>query len=68
MLEFTVPDMTCSHCAGTITRAVAAVDPAAVVTVELPVHRVRVEAAAAGADAIESAIRDAGYTPQRQRG
>lgn len=62
MLEYDIQDMTCSHCAGTITRAVAQVDPQARVTIDLPAHRVRVETATPPA-AVEAAIRGAGYTP-----
>lgn len=68
MFEFEVNDMTCGHCVATITRAVQAVDPGATVETDLAAHRVRVEPATAGADAIAGAIRDAGYTPQPAAG
>ncbi len=63
MLAYDVPDMTCGHCAGTITKAVSQVDPHAKVTIDLPAHRVQVESAEAPAAAVEAAIRGAGYTP-----
>jgi copper chaperone len=63
MIEFEVPDMTCSHCAGTLTKAVKALDSGAEVEVLLETHRLRVRSSASRA-AIEAAIRDAGYTPK----
>ncbi|MGS1011291.1 heavy-metal-associated domain-containing protein [Achromobacter anxifer] len=61
-IEFQVADMTCGHCAKTITAAVAQAAPGATVTIDLPTHRVTV-AGADDADKIEDAIRDAGYAP-----
>ncbi|GMV48117.1 MAG: hypothetical protein AMXMBFR66_35150 [Pseudomonadota bacterium] len=63
MIAFEVKDMTCGHCAGTITKALAAVDQGAKVQIDLASHHVRIEPAAAGAQALEDAIREAGYTP-----
>lgn len=63
MIEFRVPDMTCGHCASTITRAVKALDAAAQVEISLEEHRVRVQSAAAK-EALARAIAEAGYTPQ----
>lgn len=62
-IEFQVADMTCGHCAKTITAAVAQAAPGATVTIDLPTHRVTVTGAD-DADTIEDAIRDAGYQPQ----
>ncbi|CAB3640942.1 MULTISPECIES: heavy-metal-associated domain-containing protein [Achromobacter] len=62
-IEFQVADMTCGHCAKTITAAVAQAAPGATVTIDLPTHRVTVTGAD-DADKIEDAIRDAGYQPQ----
>lgn len=62
MIEFQVNDMTCGHCVGAITQAIAAVDAAAKVEVDLPAHRVRIS----GSDRTQQmaeAIREAGYTP-----
>ncbi|WP_447920008.1 heavy-metal-associated domain-containing protein [Achromobacter aegrifaciens] len=61
-IEFQVADMTCGHCAKTITAAVNQAAPGATVTVDLPTHRVTVTGAD-DADKIEDAIRDAGYQP-----
>ncbi len=65
MLEFEVNDMTCGHCAGVITNAVNAIAPTAEVEVDIPTHRVWVNGPS-NADAVESAIRDAGYAPVRK--
>ncbi|HEP9100163.1 TPA: heavy-metal-associated domain-containing protein [Pseudomonas aeruginosa] len=62
MLAFEVNDMTCGHCASTITKAVKAVDPGADVQVDLGRHLVSVSTAA-NAGAVQKAIADAGYTP-----
>ncbi len=62
MLTLHVSDMTCGHCASTITKAVAAVDPAAKVEIDLAAHKVAVDSAKP-AEALVAAIRDAGYTP-----
>ena len=66
MIEFQVNDMTCGHCVGAITKAVAEVDAAAQVEIDLPTHRVRITGTEASAE-LEAAIREAGYTPQRIR-
>lgn len=63
MIEFRVPDMTCGHCASTITKALKALDAAAQVDISLEAHRVRVQSSAAK-EALERAIREAGYNPQ----
>ena len=64
MIEFQVNDMTCGHCVGAITQAVAAVDASAKVEIDLPTHRVKIN----GSDdvaAMQAAIVEAGYTPTR---
>ncbi|HEY9571797.1 MAG TPA: heavy-metal-associated domain-containing protein [Pusillimonas sp.] len=65
MIEFEVKDMTCGHCASTITAAVKQAAPAATVAIDLPSHSVRIDGATDAA-AIEQLIRDAGYTPARR--
>jgi copper chaperone len=64
MITYRVDDMTCGHCVATVTQAVAAVDAAARVQIDLAQHRVDVEPAAATPQQIRQAIEDAGYTPQ----
>ncbi|MFN3885701.1 MAG: heavy-metal-associated domain-containing protein [Aquabacterium sp.] len=63
MLAYRVDDMTCGHCAATITKAIQALDSQARVEIDLAQHRVQVETAQADAEAVRAAIEDAGYTP-----
>jgi copper chaperone len=63
MIELKVPDMTCGHCVGTITKAVKELDASAKIEVSLPEHRVRVDSRASKEDVLRS-IADAGYTPE----
>lgn len=62
MIEIKVPDMTCGHCASTISKAVKEVDPAARLEFSMPEHLVRIETRAAK-DEVVQAIAEAGYTP-----
>lgn len=62
MYPFHVPDMTCGHCAGTITKAVKTADPKATVEIDLSRRLVKVHSALA-TDKVASHIADAGYTP-----
>ncbi|NYT86032.1 heavy-metal-associated domain-containing protein [Pollutimonas harenae] len=64
MLEFEIKDMTCGHCASTITKAVQAIAPGAELDIRLDNHHVQINGAP-DADAIETAIREAGYSPVR---
>lgn len=63
MLNVHVADMTCGHCASTITRAVKAVDREAQVEVDLNAKTVRIESGSADATELLDAIREAGYHP-----
>lgn len=65
MIAFEVKDMTCGHCVGTIRQAIQAADPQAQVSIDLARHQVTVEPAQAGADTLQAAIAEAGYTPVR---
>jgi copper chaperone len=60
MHRYSIPSMTCGHCAGTIDQAVKSVDPQAEVTIDLKARQVSVRSAAAEAD-IAKAIRLAGF-------
>lgn len=60
-VELTVPNMACSACSETITKAVKAIDPAATVQTDLKTKQVNVETQAKEAE-IKQAITDAGYT------
>ena len=62
MYRFNVPDMTCGHCASTITRALKAEDPHASVEISLREHRVDVESALSAGE-LAQCIVAAGYTP-----
>ena len=62
MIQFQVNDMTCGHCAATITKAVKAIDAAARIDIDVATHRVQIESATSR-DALEGAIRSAGYSP-----
>ena len=63
MVTFEVNDMTCGHCIGAITKAVAFVDPGAKVQVDLASHRVQIEPTASSAASLSDAIKAAGFTP-----
>jgi copper chaperone len=63
MISFQVNDMTCGHCASTITKAVKSADKDAKVSIDLARHRVEIEPASADRDELGEAIREAGYTP-----
>jgi copper chaperone len=63
MTVFRVDDMTCGHCAGTITKAVQAVDHGARVEVDLGKRLVNVEPATVDAEVLRETIVAAGYNP-----
>ena len=63
MQVFRVDDMTCGHCASTITKAIKTVDKDARVTIDLAQHLVMVEPTEADAQELNDAITEAGYTP-----
>ena len=59
-LRLTVPDMACSACSDTITKAIKAIDPTATVQADTKTKQVNVETQAPET-AIKQAITDAGY-------
>ncbi|MBL0141548.1 MAG: heavy-metal-associated domain-containing protein [Betaproteobacteria bacterium] len=61
-MEFTVQDMTCGHCAATITEAVKAVDPDGRCEIDVAARRVKV-ASAFSPERIAAAISKAGFSP-----
>lgn len=63
MIEFKVSDMTCGHCASTITKAVKELDAGAKLDISLAEHIVRVDSKASRED-LQHAIAEAGYTPE----
>lgn len=60
-LQLTVPNMACSACSDTITKAIKAIDSAATVQADTKTKQVNVETQAAETS-IKQAIIDAGYT------
>jgi len=60
-LQLTVPNMACSACSDTITKAIQAVDPAANIQADPKTKRVAVETQT-DETAIKQAIAAAGYT------
>ena len=62
MIEFELPDMSCGHCASTVTQACRLVDPAAKVEVDLSSKKVKVESGESRAEFVE-ALTEAGYPP-----
>ena len=60
MLKLKVPDMSCGHCAGVITKAVKSVDANAEVKVDIADKTVSINSSAA-APAVSKAIESAGY-------
>ena len=63
MVVFKVNDMTCGHCASTITRAVKGSDPGAEVRIDIGARRVEIEPKASSAQELLEVIAEAGYTP-----
>lgn len=62
MLTFTLPDMSCGHCTGAISRALKELDPDSVLAFDLAAHRLQVEIAV-GRDEVIEALVEAGYPP-----
>lgn len=60
-LQLTVPNMACSACGDTITKAIKAIDPAATVQADPTTKQVNVETQATEAE-IKQVIVNAGYT------
>jgi copper chaperone len=60
MIKLTIPDMTCSHCAGVVTKAVKSIDSQAKVDVDYATKVVSITSTAPAAD-ISKAIDEAGY-------
>lgn len=60
MLKLNVPDMTCGHCAGVVTKAVKSVDSNAEVAVDLPSRTLTVRSPA-DESSVLNALEAAGY-------
>tara|TARA_R110000850_G_scaffold4235_25_gene19755 strand:- start:3476 stop:3784 length:309 start_codon:yes stop_codon:yes gene_type:complete len=59
-MRLNVENMTCGHCRASVEKAIASVDPAASVTVDLPGRTVDIESQA-DAETLMGAIRAEGY-------
>lgn len=62
MIELNLPDMSCGHCASTVTQTCKLVDPGARVQVDLQSKQVRIESSEERQD-FEEALAEAGYPP-----
>lgn len=59
-MEFKVPDMSCGHCAGVITKTVQALDANATVSIDLPAKKVTLQTTQDRAT-VAAALAEAGY-------
>ena len=59
-MEFNVPDMSCGHCAGVITKTVKSLDASATVSIDLPAKKVTVQTTQDRAT-VAAALAEAGY-------
>ena len=59
-MEFNVPDMSCGHCAGVITKTLKALDASAIVSVDLPLKKVTVQTTQ-DRETVAAALTEAGY-------
>ena len=62
-MEFSIPDMSCGHCAGVITQAVQQLDADAMISIDLPAKKVTVETAH-DRQTVAAALTKAGYPTQ----
>jgi copper chaperone len=62
VIELTVNDMTCGHCASTIARAIKDVDAAGQCEIDIGAKRGRITSGQPAGDFV-TAIQEAGYTP-----
>ena len=59
-MEFNVPDMSCGHCAGVITKAVQQLDADAMISIDLPAKKITVETVH-DRQTVAAALTEAGY-------
>jgi copper chaperone len=64
-MQFHIEDMTCGGCARGVTKAIQSVDPQAEVRADPPTRKVEV-VTSAPREAIEAALREAGFPPSDQ--
>ena len=59
-MEFDIPDMSCGHCAGVITKAIQQLDADAMISIDLPAKKIMVHTAE-DRQTVASALTEAGY-------
>ena len=59
-MEFSIPDMSCGHCAGVITKAVQQLDADAMISIDLPAKKVTIETVH-DRQTVATALTEAGY-------
>ena len=59
-MEFDIPDMSCGHCAGVITKTIKHLDANATLNIDLPAKKVTVQTVKER-QAIAAALAEAGY-------
>ena len=59
-MEFEIPDMSCGHCAGVITKTVQQLDAGATVNIDLPAKKVSVQTTQ-DRQTVADALTEAGY-------
>ena len=59
-MEFDIPDMSCGHCAGVITKTIKQLDANATLNIDLPAKKVTVQTVKER-QAIAAALAEAGY-------
>ena len=60
MITLNVPDMSCGHCAGVITKALKALDPQAVIGYDMHNHQVQIDTLESASKLLQ-AMEQAGY-------
>lgn len=60
MTRLSIPDMSCGHCAGVITKTVKALDPDAQLTFDMAQHAIELQTQVPLAT-VQAALDDAGY-------
>ena len=59
-MEFEIPDMSCGHCASTITKTLKQLDASASVSIDLPTKKITVQTTQ-DRQAVADALAEAGY-------
>ena len=65
---FHLPDMSCGHCAGVITKTVKAADAEAQLDFALPTHDVKIQSSKLGREQLAALLSEAGYPPAQAAG